>query len=190
MAAPVVSAIPAWAARLTGELDAADARAIALARPLTIAQLNWKPSPQQWSVGQCLEHLAVSTELYLPPMNDALAGAPAGIADEISPGGPSRWFIRKFIAPSTTRAKAPTKIAPGSNVDSAIVDRFLAGNREMRALMARASAHDINRIRFKNPFVPVIRFTVGTGMEIIAKHAARHLLQAERVKAAPGFPAA
>ncbi len=178
----------AWARRLSGELDAADARAIALARPLTVAQLNWKPSPQQWSVGQCLEHLAVSTELYLPPMSDALAGAPAGTAAEIMPGRPSRWFIRSFIAPSTKRAKAPPKIAPGSNVDAAILERFLSGTRATRTLIERASAYDVNRIRFKNPFVPLIRFTIGTGLEIIAKHADRHLLQAERVQALPDFP--
>lgn len=180
---------PAWAVRLAAELDAADARAIALTRPLTVRQLNWKPSEQQWSVGQCLEHLAVSTELYLPPIADALTTASAGTVGEITPGWISRWFIRNFIAPSTTRAKAPSKITPGSSVDETIVERFLTGNRHTRALIERASAYDVNRLRFKNPFVPFVRFTVGTGLEIIAKHAGRHLLQAERVVQSQGFPA-
>jgi hypothetical protein len=38
-------------------------------------------------------------------------------------------------------------------------------------------------------FIPVIRFTVGTGFEVTSKHESRHLLQAERVRQAPGFPA-
>ena len=86
------------------------------------------------------------------------------------------------------KAKAPGKIAPGSNVDGAILDRYLDAHRAARELVTRAAAHDINRIRFANPFVPLLRFTVGTGLEIISKHAMRHLQQAERVKADPQFP--
>ena len=51
----------------------------------------------------------------------------------------------------------------------------------MRELVARASAYDVNRIRFKNPFTPLLRFTVGTGLEIVTQHQSRHLLQAEVV---------
>lgn len=184
---------PAWCRRLLSELEASDARAIGIARPLTPEQLNWKPTPQQWSVGQCLEHLAMSSEVYLAPIAEALAGSPpGGGADEITPGWFARWFIRSYIAPSpqTKRARAPSKIAPVlSRVEPSILDRFLNGNREMRDLVTRAAGHDVNRIRFRNPFIPGIRFTVGTGFELTARHEDRHLLQAERVKQAPGFPA-
>jgi len=46
-------------------LEAADRRAIALAQRLGPHQLNWKPAPDVWSVGQCLEHLCVANEVYL-----------------------------------------------------------------------------------------------------------------------------
>jgi hypothetical protein len=36
--------------------------------------------------------------------------------------------------------------------------------------------------------VALIRFTVGTGLEILTRHENRHLLQAERVRANPAFP--
>jgi hypothetical protein len=57
-----------------------------------------------------------------------------------------------------------------------------------RELIRRASSYDVNRIRFRNPFVPLLRFTVGTGLEIITKHEDRHLLQAERLKQSAEFP--
>ena len=177
-----------WPARLTSELNASDDRARALAAPLSSLQLNWKPSPSSWSIGQCLEHLAIATEVYLPRIATALDRAPAGRVDEIRSGAPSRWFIRSFIAPSTIKAKAPGKIAPGSNVDAAILVRYLAAHRAARELVARAAGYDVNRIRFANPFVPLLRFTVGTGLEIISKHAMRHLQQAERVRNHPDFP--
>src|SRR5260370_15470558 len=46
--------------RLISELDTADQRAKELAKGLTPLQVNWKPSQDAWSVGQCLEHLRVA----------------------------------------------------------------------------------------------------------------------------------
>jgi hypothetical protein len=85
-------------------------------------------------------------------------------------------------SPQTKRAPAPKKIVPSSQVGLAVLDRFLSSNQATRDLIRQAAAYDVNRIRFKNPFIGVIRFTVGTGLQIICTHERRHLLQAERVK--------
>jgi DinB family protein len=183
---------PAWSVRLISELHAADQRANALAKTLTPQQLNWKPGPGEWSVGQCLEHLCVTNDVYLPPMSSSLAGRRLAVVSEITPGWFGRWFIRNYIEPSsdTRRARAPKKIAPGSEVEPSVLERFLSGNQSVRELVLRAGKHDVNRVRFKNPFIPVLRFTVGTGLEIVVRHQRRHLLQAERVRQRVEFPRA
>lgn len=191
MATVAAAAPPPWSVRLIAGLDAADARATSLASPLTLAQLNWRPSPAEWSVGQCLDHLTVANDVYLPAIADSLQG-PASEVQEIAPGWFGRWFIRNYIEPSATtkRAAAPKKIVPHTQVDAGILRRFLDTNQQARDLIRRAEKYDVNRIRFKNPFLPLLRFTVGTGFEILTKHQQRHLLQAERIRASPGFPQA
>jgi hypothetical protein len=182
---------PPWCLRIISELAAADARATALATPLTVAQLNWKPRADVWSVGQCLEHLCRANEVYVAPMRDALRTSSTGPVDEIRPGWFGRWFIRTYIEPTTqkTRARAPRIAVPVvQHIDASILDRFIASNDAMRGIVDAAEQHDVNRVRFKNPFVPIIRFTVGTGLQIIARHNHRHLLQAERVTQLPEFP--
>ena len=32
---------------------------------LNLIQLNWKPAPGKWSIGQCLEHLIIYNSKYL-----------------------------------------------------------------------------------------------------------------------------
>ena len=183
---PVDSASTAWAVRLISDLDAADQRAKELVKGLSPLQLNWRPSPEAWSVGQCLEHLCAASEVYLPAISASLAASPLLAVQEITPGWFGGWFIRNYIEPSSgsKRARAPKKIAPRTQVDPSILDRFLASNEAARELVRRASHYDVNRVRFKNPFIPVLRFTVGTGLEIVSSHQRRHLLQAERVKEA------
>ena len=185
------TAVPHWYERLTKEFDAADARATALLKCLTPVQLNWKPNRTAWSVGQCLEHLCLSNEVYVGPMREALPIDPTGPVAAITPGWFARWFIRRYIEPATQNkpGRSPRKVSPvASAVDLSIAARFSASNNAMRAVMTRARDIDVNRVRFRNPFVPVIRFTIGTGLLIIARHNHRHLGQAERVTQLPEFP--
>ena len=175
--------MPPWATRLLSELDAADERAVTLAKPLSADQLNWKPSPGEWSIGQCLDHLCVANEVYLAAMETGLPGRPPGVAQEITPGWFGRWFIRTAIEPSpqSRKGRAPRKIVPASSVDGTILDRFLHTNVKAREFVRRAARYDVNHVRFRNPFVPIVFFTIGTGLEILVRHQRRHLLQAERV---------
>lgn len=182
--------LPHWCIRLNSELDAADARAIALAKDLSREQLNWNPEPGKWSVGQCLDHLRVGNETYCETMENALEGQSPSVVQEIQVGWFGRWFIRKFIEPSpqSIRGRAPKKIKPVPEVDPSILDRYLASNNETCKLINRSKNYDVNHIRFKNPYLSLVRFTLGTGFEILSAHQRRHLLQAERVKSSPQFP--
>jgi hypothetical protein len=172
------------------ELDASDQNARQLVAGLTAEQLNWQPAPSSWSVGQCLEHLCLGNETYLPSLSAALAKKRASAVEEITPGWVGRWFIRSFIEPSpvTKRASAPSKIVPNQHVELSVLNRFLRGNEALREFIRQASSYNVNQIRFRNPYVSVVRFTVGTGLEILSGHERRHLLQAQRVKQSQDFP--
>jgi hypothetical protein len=190
MPAPKETLAPAWSTRLAVELSANDQAAQALATGLTEEQLNWQPAPGSWSVGQCLEHLCITNEAYQASISSALKEKPDSPVEQITPGWFGRWFIRRFVEPSpqTKRVPAPLKIRPAARVDLAVLHRFLSGNESCRELIVRMCTKDVNRIRFWNPLAPGIRFTVGTGLEIIAGHERRHLLQAERVRDSVHFP--
>jgi hypothetical protein len=141
-------------------------------------------------VGQCLEHLRKGNEQILPALCAALEGRPQRRVDEITLGWFTRSFIRAYLAPNPggTRARAPKKIQPGKQIEDNALEAFLRSNRAARELARRAGNYDVNHIRYRNPFVPLLRFTVGAGFEIIAKHEGRHLLQAEGVRQSAGFP--
>jgi len=181
----------AWSIRLAFELSANDQTANSLVAGLSGEQLNWQPAPGRWSVGQCLEHLCITYETYLPPISAALEEKPDSPVEQITPGWFASWFIRSFVEPSPNgkRASAPAKIRPAARVELSVLDRFLADNKSCRELILHARGKNVNDIRFWNPFIPGLRFTIGTGLEIIAGHERRHLLQAERVRDAANFPA-
>jgi hypothetical protein len=190
MTAPQETLASAWSIRLAFELSANDQTAQALAAGFTDQQLNWQPALGSWSVGQCLEHICITNEAYLTSISAALKEKPDSPVEQITVGRFGRWFIRSFVEPSpnSKRVPAPPKIRPAARVELAVLDRFLSGNKSCRELIVRARGKDVNRLRFWNPLAPGVRFTVGTGLEIIASHERRHLLQAERVRHSVNFP--
>jgi DinB superfamily len=100
--------------RLVENLNASDERAEKLVDGLSVEQLNWQPAQGCWSVGQCLEHLCITNEAYLPAISAALKERPDEPVEQIIPGCFGGWFIRNCIEPSPQgkRAPAPAKIRP------------------------------------------------------------------------------
>jgi hypothetical protein len=67
--------------------------------------------------------------------------------------------------------------------------KLQATHLEIREVLESSDQPDLNRLRFNNPFISLIRFTVGTGILIMVGHGRRHLLQAERICHMENFPA-
>jgi len=185
-----VRATPAWPDRIIAQLDNADLRAQTLAQNLTNEQLNWCPSPQEWSIGQCLQHLVEFNREYGAAISRALDGEHPSPVGELKIGRVSGWFMRNYVepGPNTRRVNSPKKIKPDTQISPSVLNDFLRSNQQAKDLVRRAAAFNVNRIRYKNPLAPLVRFTVGVGFELTWKHELRHILQAERVRQSPEFP--
>ncbi|HXU13727.1 MAG TPA: DinB family protein [Terriglobales bacterium] len=179
-------------AQLSAELADLDQLFSALYNRCSREQLLWRPGAGSWCIAECIEHVARGISQYLAPMRQAiLKGGPSAREENylFAPGG---WFSAAFlrrIGPQVTvKFKAPRKIRPLQVDPEKAFDELRRGHREAQELLSATEQLDLNRTRFKNPFVPVLRFTVATGFLILAAHGRRHLLQAERVPEADAFP--
>ncbi len=185
--------MPAELQALEDGLDAAERDARALVSGLTEEVGGWRGQPGSWSVAQCLDHLATANRVYIAAMQD-----PAARARETrrlrrgpaTPGVIGRWFITSLEPPVKPRRhlKAPTKIQP--RAEPTLGDafaRFLESQDVVRAFLRAYADIDLARVRFPNPFVRGVRFSLATGLHVIPAHERRHLWQAWRVrKAAEG----
>ncbi len=176
------------------QLKSSEEAAVKLTAGLSRAQMNWQPNDgRSWSIWQCLDHLARTNRVYCQSMLEAVAHPRqhTKATNAITPGWFGRWFVAKMEPSARTRYKTVKKVMPGSEGDVQVaMQDFLDSHNEARRVVASWERVDFNRVRFQNPFVPVLRFTVGTGLMIINAHDRRHLRQAERVKESSGYPAA
>jgi|CXWL01.1.fsa_nt_gi hypothetical protein len=183
---------------LVAELDRAEREVEELVGGLTEEQLNWQPPApgrggRGWSVAQAIEHLSITNDVYITAVVAALWEARARGGRERK--GPirlpwfGRWFVGQLEPQSTRKLKAVGKTQPPSNASQLeVLGHFRAAQANVRGHLRQNADLDLNGIRFRNPLLPLLRFTCGTAFHILNAHNRRHLAQARRVVESPGFP--
>ena len=175
---------------LEDQLDAAERDAHLLVAGLTEQQGAWRAEPGSWSVAECLDHLATGNRVYIRAMSDPAARARAKGRSRRGPAVPGiigRWFVRWLEPPVNPRLKgrAPRSIRPRTSPPLAdAFAGFTASQRDVRAFLHEYADLDLAGVRFKNPFVRGVRFSLATGLHVIVAHERRHLWQAGRVRRA------
>lgn len=88
--------------------------------PLSIEQLRWRPAARHWSIAECLDHLNLTLDLYLPKIDSAigLARRQRRVAAEWSGCEQAELDALKSLEPPVTvGVAAPPPTIPGPAVD-------------------------------------------------------------------------
>jgi hypothetical protein len=175
---------------LEDAFDAAERDARALVDGLTEEFATWRADAVSWSVAECLDHLAIANRVYLRAMQPVAERAfTQGLRRRrpAQPGVIGSWFVRTLEPPVKPRfkGKAPESIRPRRDPSLGdAISQFLASQDEVRAFLRRYAEIDLAGVRFPNPFIRGVRFSLATGLHVIAAHERRHLWQAWRVRQA------
>ncbi len=175
---------------LREQLDAADRDARLLVEDLAEERGCWHAEAGSWSVAQCLDHLAITNQVYLGAMKEpAMRGRGAGRLRRrpAVPGLVGQWFVTMMEPPvrAFSKMKATRNIEPGRSPSlGGAFARFLTSQDEIRDYLSTNADLDLAGIRFPNPLVRGIRFSLATGLHVIAAHERRHIWQAWRVRRA------
>lgn len=176
---------------LIGELETISGDARETFGNLSAEQINWKPSADGWSVGQCFEHLIKTNALFFPELEKIADGTRKNsFLESYSPL--SSFFgnllvnslkkdARKFKAPSPA-------IVPPSEIDAKIIEQFASHQIEVIEKISRTENADWQKTKITSPFLKVATYKLSDGFRIVVEHERRHFRQAERVTKAENFP--
>jgi hypothetical protein len=165
--------------------------ALELTAPLNDDQFNWRPSPTQWSISECLAHLNVADGLDVPAIRDAIQGGRAAGLTGKEPfhyGFLSRNFVRFSEPPVKLKFRAPKVYRPlADQPKNKVVPAFIAIHDQLLELILKSNELDLARIKVGTLF-PRVKFSLGQRFALLAAHDRRHLRQGWNVRRQPNFP--
>ena len=156
---------------------------------LTPAQLDFHAGPNRWSVGDCLEHLALTETGLFGMLKGQVMASPMG-----SPGAPEKMALTagkdeaviQAISSREVKAKAPEMFVPSHKwkTTAETLAAFRAARKETIAYTQTTPAE------LRLHFMPIPGGLLD-GYQVIlmiGAHTERHLAQMKEVMADPAFP--
>ncbi|MBK7871243.1 MAG: DinB family protein [Saprospiraceae bacterium] len=165
-----------------------------ITRTYSVAQLAQRPTPERWSVLDCLEHLSLYGDFYLPVFEKTIEkGIQQNKAprQNFKPGWLGNFFVNS-MKPKGTKIPNPMKTFKDKNpvltfVPDNAMERFLNQQEQLLILLKKARRTDIQKLRIPTTLGSFPKINLGDGFAFLIAHEERHLLQIQNTLAALDF---
>lgn len=163
--------------RVEGHLDTA----VEIFQNMKEEQLLAPAENGGWSIAQCLQHLNVYGDYYLPQIKKTIDKH----TDTAKTDFKSSWFgayFTKMMEPEigTKKMKAFKKYNPPPQLNAhAVVAAFIQQQETLLTLLQKASSADLDA-KIPISLTPLIRLKLGDTFQFVIAHDERHMQQAKR----------
>ncbi|MEP4095590.1 DinB family protein [Reichenbachiella sp.] len=152
---------------------------------LSKEELNYKPTQEQWSVLECIEHLNIADAHYIGQFDKKLEDAITSDNPKFKPGWIGNYFV-KMIKPREdgtipSPMKTMRKFIPEVNVQYDTLGKFIEDQEKLIDALEKSKALDLNKIKITSAIGPIVTFKLGDAFRFLIGHNQRHIIQAQRV---------
>lgn len=152
---------------------------------LTEEKFNQKPASGGWSVGECLQHINITAEQYIPRIDICIniAREKKLFTDEKFK---ARFIQNKLISslepPYKRKIKTFKAFEPASELEMhATFDSFKKFNDQIINFVNESNGINLRKAVLVSPVSKLVRLKLGEAYLLLATHTRRHLWQAEQV---------
>ncbi len=154
--------------------------------PLSFQQLNWKPSPESWSILECLQHLNLYGAFYLPEIKKAIDQKKASQAQDLFKSGLLGNYFAKSMLPkdgvvSNKMKTFKDKIPAQSDLSIEVVQAFKSQQEQFLDLLEQARKIDLNKAKTPITISNLIKLKLGDTFRFVIYHHQRHMVQIDNV---------
>jgi len=146
--------------------------------------LNWKENPNSWCILECLEHLNLYGDFYLPQIENAIKNTEYKNEVEFKNGLLGNYFA-KIMLPKEKLNKMKTfkdKNPLNANLDITVIDRFINQQIKLIELLNQSRTISLNKVTISTSISSYIKLKLGNTFQFIVNHTIRHLKQIERIE--------
>jgi hypothetical protein len=138
--------------------------------------------PASWSVAQCLDHLAQTTNAFIPAISSAIAGAPHLTSNRpLRTGALTQLFIRNLEPPYRLRFKVLKPLVPRRRDFDSAWSAFEDSQAQLAKTIRSATGLAIDQVKVESPVYARFSYNVYGALRMLTAHERRHLWQIEQI---------
>lgn len=148
--------------------------------------LTWKQNETSWCVLECLEHLNLYGDFYLPEMEAKIKSSKTQHEVQFKSGMLGSYFAKSMLPKEklnkmkTFKDKNPLNAA----LDKSVIDRFLAQQSKLIDLLSQSRSVSLNKVKINTSISSLIKLKLGDTFQFYINHIIRHMKQIERIQSA------
>lgn len=146
--------------------------------------LTWKQNPDSWSILECLEHLNLYGNFYLPQIEAKIKNSETKSERDFKTGLLGDYFAKSML-PKEKLNKMKTfkdKNPLNAYLDKSVIDVFINQQNTLLNLLNNSRNVSLNKVKITASITSLIRIKLGDTFRFVINHNIRHLKQIERIQ--------
>lgn len=170
---------------LTHHLRESKINLIKSVKNLSEEQLNYKPAPGQWSIKECMQHLATS-ENEMWKLAESVIQQPANEEQRSKITCSDEQLLQSFTNTSQKFQATETCFAPGTSAKT--TEEALEEFKHSRNLLIKFARSTTDNLRDHVSLRPGVALDAYQLILMIAAHTQKHIQQIEEIRKDKDFP--
>ena len=149
----------------------------------SIDDLNKRGHPDAWSAFECIAHLNIYGDFYIPEITKKIAQSGNKIPSTVFKSGILGNYFVKMVGPLDASKKMKTLSSAnplGSALNISTLHKFDKQQSAMLEILKNAATVNLNKTRTGISIAPWIKIKLGDTLRVVILHNQRHMEQALR----------
>jgi len=148
-----------------------------------LTTLTWKKNNTSWSILECLEHLNLYGDYYLPQIENNITHATSNCDIEFKSGVLGNYFAKSML-PKEKLNKMKTfkdKNPLNAKLDKKVIEKCLDQQIKLLNLLNLSRNVSLNKVKIQTSISSLIKLKLGDTFQFIINHILRHLKQIDTI---------
>jgi len=149
---------------------------------LSIHQLNDRQKQDSWTILECLQHLNLYGDFYIPEIKKRIEQTKTQPSHIFKSGIIGGYFVKSIsLKAELNKMKTPQDKNPiGSALDKSTIDNFIAQQEQLLSLLQKSKNVNLNKIKTNISLSKLIKLKLGDTLRFVIHHNERHIHQANK----------
>lgn len=149
-----------------------------------LEKLIWRENETSWNILECLEHLNLYGDFYLPQIERKIKNSDTKTDFEFKSGLLGNYFAKTML-PKEKLNKMKTfkdKDPLNTNLDKTVIIRFINQQNKLLELLKQSRKVSLNKVKIQISISSLIKLKLGDTFQFYINHMIRHLNQIDRIE--------